>query len=127
MLLVHGRGVAMIRCKGCLRHIHEDDRSCPFCGATHRRGLGKLVTTAGAGVTAVILAACYGPPAGGWDDGGLDDTGVVDLDDDGFGADIDCNDEDPEIHPGADEICDDDIDNDCDDDVDLDDSDCQDG
>jgi hypothetical protein len=36
----------------------------------------------------------------------------------------DCDDDNPDRHPGAEEICDDDTDNDCDDDVDGEDTDC---
>ena len=43
---------------------------------------------------------------------GLDTTGLVDVDDDGFCAGYDCNDEDAAIHPTAEEVCDG-IDNDC--------------
>ncbi len=44
-------------------------------------------------------------------------TPVPDRDGDGFPVDIDCNDKEPEIHPGALEICDH-LDNDCDGEVD---------
>ncbi len=49
------------------------------------------------------------------DTGGAGDTdaGPVDADQDGFTSDEDCNDDDPAIHPGAEELCDG-IDNDCD-------------
>jgi hypothetical protein len=59
------------------------------------------------------------------DDGGSDDTAAADTgsetgfssrddeDGDGYTADEDCDDSNPEVHPGADEICDG-LDNDCD-------------
>ncbi len=49
------------------------------------------------------------------DSGSVEDTATttpVDLDSDGYASDVDCDDGDPDVHPGADEICDG-IDNDC--------------
>lgn len=49
----------------------------------------------------------------------------TDADADGYIASSDCNDQNAAINPGAQEICDDTIDNDCDDFVDTGDVDCQ--
>ena len=61
------------------------------------------------------------------------DCGCTDLDGDGYGdpaspccvyPEQDCNDAAPNVHPGAGEVCDDEVDNDCDELVDCDDLDC---
>lgn len=62
----------------------------------------------GLGVLLIALVGC--------DDKG-DTPELVDMDGDGAVADIDCDDEDASVFPGADELCDG-IDNDCDDIVD---------
>jgi len=59
-------------------------------------------------------------------------TTCTDIDGDGYSieggtcGEIDCNDNNININPGATEVCDDDVDNDCDEDIDCDDEDCSD-
>jgi len=50
----------------------------------------------------------------GDDDSGDDDTGPVDADGDGYDETVDCDDNDAEVNPGADEICDNGVDDNCD-------------
>lgn len=58
----------------------------------------------------VCLAACGGPVD---DDDSTPDPDDVDADEDGWTGDLDCDDDDPGIYPGAEEICDG-LDQDCD-------------
>jgi len=51
--------------------------------------------------------------------------GETDEDDDGWTTDEDCDDTEPRVNPGHDEICDDGLDNDCDGLVDDDDDSCE--
>ena len=60
------------------------------------------------GISLVGLVACNGKTV---------DPEPVDADRDGYTEEADCNDNDGDIHPGADELCDE-VDNDCDGDVD---------
>jgi hypothetical protein len=66
------------------------------------------------------LLGCKGDKNGddsgsGGDDSGGDDSGPIGVDEDGDGFDTpeDCDDDDPDVNPGATEVCDT-IDNDCD-------------
>jgi hypothetical protein len=66
-------------------------------------------------------------PSGLAVDIGADEHACLDTDSDGYyncGTDADCDDNDPDINPGAIEVCDDSIDNDCDDLIDEDDPNC---
>lgn len=59
-------------------------------------------------ITATVVG-CNGPPK----ETGTEPPLTTDLDGDGFAADADCNDNDSDINPAAEEVCDD-VDNNCD-------------
>jgi hypothetical protein len=69
-------------------------------------------------MTLLILLACTGEniSAATSDDTGFDPS---DADGDGYPAEQDCDDDNPDVNPGKAEVCDD-IDNDCDDEIDED-------
>jgi hypothetical protein len=89
-------------------------KACSTCGLVHQEGapcassldprrlaaatlLGLSLGTAGC----PVAVALYG-------------VEVVDLDEDGYFDGEDCDDSDPDIHPGAEETPDDGVDSDCD-------------
>ncbi|MFK7928252.1 MAG: putative metal-binding motif-containing protein [Myxococcota bacterium] len=67
----------------------------------------------------VLLIACNGTSTSSDVSDGTDAPGPVDFDQDGSFSDVDCDDNDFEVFPGADEYCDD-KDNDCDGEIDED-------
>jgi len=102
----------MHRCSQCGRHHATTEPSCPFCGRRPSDMLRRIRNAAAVVGSAMVLMACYaagmypvnGPPS---------DTALEDLDDDGFSGDQDCDDLDPTVYEGAEELCDG-VDNDCD-------------
>ena len=79
---------------------------------------GEQPSTGGGDDGGEVGGGDEGGDEAGDEGGGTDDTGEpVDADEDGYPAAEDCDDDDPEVYPGADELCDD-KDNDCDEDID---------
>lgn len=114
----------MVPCSSCQRHVRSSDSICPFCGASSSgRRFSRAFNVIGGAVTAVVLAACYGPPPGKLDDSSPD-TSAIDADADGSPSNVDCDDSNASMYPGNTEDCSDKLDNDCDDMIDTADSDC---
>ena len=114
----------MIPCPDCGRHVRASEADCPFCKAKASfYAPGRRVVTFGALLSPLVFVACaqamYGVALYGIPEGD-------DLDGDGWEEYDDCDDTNPDIHPGAAEDCDDDVDNDCDQLIDADDDDCDD-
>lgn len=112
-------------CRSCPGLIPRGGSSCPHCGAavtTEPQGAraalggltGRVARIATGGAVAITLMACYGAPnrAAMYPDMPRDDDG------DGFMSKArggnDCDDANPEIHPGASDAAGDGIDQDCD-------------
>lgn len=99
---------------------------------THRPLLLLLLCLLGLTLVACSTGRRGGGGGGGDDDDSAtngpddddDDAAPTDSDGDGYPDDEDCDDSDPSIHPGAEEVCGDGLDNDCDELADCDDDNC---
>ena len=57
----------MHACPSCDRHLMGTPTRCPFCDTRLvRPTAGRSLQAIGASATAMVLAACYGPPRGSW-------------------------------------------------------------
>lgn len=106
-------------------------------GAVPTNGTDSLNRPAGCSTsTCPNTVATNSPTNFNGDSGSVVVGGCIDNDGDGYGnpgdascsagPETDCDDTDPDVNPGATEVCDDTIDNDCDGDIDCDDADCSD-
>jgi len=105
----------MIQCVQCHQHLFPKESACPHCGAEVYQGEGAEVRpSVGALLLGLIVGACDG---GGGDDGSVALYGVAMTDSDGdgfFANEDDCDDDDPDINPDAEEFPDDGVDSNCD-------------
>lgn len=85
----------------------------------HRLAIPRLLPWLAVFATVGGVTGCY------FDLNPIEPVGArSDADGDGFGPSGDCNDENPLIFPGADEVCGDGVDNDCDGKIDAADPEC---
>ena len=100
----------MVPCTSCGTH-HRARGACPHCGATSP---SRGVPAVAAAVLVLGLAACNGGDDTAPEPQALYGVVVSDEDGDGYDADVDCDDANPDVHPDATETAGDGVDSNCD-------------
>ncbi len=109
----------MKTCASCGTHVRTSDCTCPHCGTKAACSRGRMPAVA---LLGLAIAACGGDGTDTADTAGDEpvmqpDYGVPDTDEDGdgYGAETgDCDDANPDVHPGAVETAGDAVDSNCD-------------
>ena len=112
---------SLILCPTCATPLPGMESCCPTCCKQGRsatsRSAAALMGAMGLTLVAGGLVGCgdkaYGVVDTGWDDA------TVDADNDGWDEESDCDDDDPSIHPEAEETPGDGVDSNCDGDDDT--------
>ena len=107
----------LLSCPSCQSFVPPLTSICPNCSA--RAPVNPLVRAAlavGVGsALSVTLMACYGlPPCETSNDNDGDGVGSADANGTCAAGELDCNDDDADIHPGADDLTVDGVDQNCD-------------
>lgn len=101
-------------CAACGTPTHSE-RACAHCAAPAAGGTSTPLVMSAIALLGLGLNGCI---AGSDDDVvalyGVPDTGFIDADGDGSRAQLDCDDENPDIYPGAPETAGDEVDSNCD-------------
>jgi hypothetical protein len=94
------------QCASCGTHVRPGSCACPTCGASQCVRGGSSAAAVLLGITLAGCAIVEPRPKYG--------DALMDVDGDGFFEPDDCDDDDPDVHPGADEAVGDDLDSNCD-------------
>ena len=102
-------------CPHCETPTPAQACSCAHCGGKTRSCPSKLAGLAGTAALALGLTACPGIGPSPEPDYGVAESGLFDedFDNDGFSEPEDCDDEDPDVNPDAEETAGDGVDSNC--------------